>query len=42
MNRTLLDKLKILGESRINVRDLKKVNFGWFDLKTKSINKNLF
>jgi len=42
MNDSQVEKLKILGESKINIRDLKKVNFGWFDLKNKSTNKRLF
>lgn len=33
------EKLKILGDSRIKIIDLAKVNFGYFEIKSKSQNK---
>jgi len=30
------EKLKILGDSRIKIIDLAKVNFGYFEIKSKS------
>jgi hypothetical protein len=30
------EKLKILGDSRIKIIDLTNVNFGWFEIKSKS------
>ena len=33
------EKLKILGDSRIKIIDLTNVNFGWFEIKSKSQNQ---